>query len=155
MIKSNITHIDVQDNIFLFTVDGISNENHNILKIFKALAGYGIDVDMISMSVRHKNRMDLSFTIADDNIGKAVSALGELRKEIPKLLCHISGNNAKIILTGTAIYEEMNITANILEILAKNEIPVKLICASVNEISLLVDETHVDTAFAELSRIKQ
>lgn len=150
MIKSAITHIGVQDNISLVTVDGLTSESHAILKIFKSVADCGIDVDMISMSLRHKNKMDLSFTVSGESIGTAVSAIGELRKEIPKLMCHISGNNAKITLSGTALYEEMHITADALEALADMDIPIKLICASVNEISLLVDESHVDVALSQL-----
>ena len=61
MIKSAITHIGVQDNISLGTVDGLTSESHAILKIFKSVADCGIDVDMISMSLRHKNKMDLYY----------------------------------------------------------------------------------------------
>ncbi len=147
MIKSEITHIGVTDSLALITVDGISSDINVISSVFESVADRGIDVDMISMSLRHKNKMDLSFTVPADNLGEAVASIGELRRENARLLCHISGSNSKITLSGVAPADEIGITSEISAVLAKNNIPVKLICASVNEISILVDEVYADTAF--------
>ncbi len=152
MIKSAITDIDVRDSVALITVNGLSGEGHLLARIFKTIADRGIDVDMITLCPHHKDRMNLSFTISNNDLGGAVAAMGELRADIPRFLCHISSNNSKITLSGTAVFEEMGIVSDVMSILTDNSVSVKLICASVNEISLLVDESDVDTALAELNK---
>ncbi len=152
MIKSAVTHVDVKDNIVLITADGISGEASTVSRIFSAIAGQGIDVDMITLSPRHKHGMDLSFTVSGDDLGAAVTAMGGLKSDIPRFMCHISGNNAKITLSGTAVFEHAGIVAEVLSVPAKTDTPVKLISASVNEIALLIDEGKADAVVAEFKK---
>lgn len=150
MIKSAITDITARDGLALITADGISGEPHILSEIFRVVAGRGIDIDMITMSPGHKHRMDLSFTVSGDDLSGAMSALGELKRSIPRFMCHISGNNAKITVSGTAVSEDAKLMAEVLGIVTENNASVKLISASVNEMSLLTDESASDDIVARL-----
>ncbi len=152
MIKSAITDIDVTDSITLITVNDLNCDGGLLTSIFKKIADRGINVDTITLTPHNKGKMNMSFTILSEYLGGAVAAMGEVRSRIPHFLCHISSSNAKLTLSGSALSDDAGVTAEVLEVLAQADIPVKLISASVNEISLLVDESCVDTALAELNK---
>ncbi len=152
MIKSAITDIDVTDSITLITVNDLNCNGGLLTEIFKKIADHGINVDMITLAPHNKGKMNMSFTILSEYLGKAVAAMGEMRSRIPHFLCHISSSNAKITLSGSALSDDTGITADVLGVLASADITVKLISASVNEILLLVDESCVDTALSELNK---
>lgn len=152
MIKSAITDIEVTDGITLITVNDLNCDGGMLTQIFKKIADRGINVDMITLAPHNKGKMNMSFTIMNEHLGNAVSAMGEMRTAIEHFLCHISSSNAKITLSGSAISDDAGITAEVLGVLAKSDITVKLISAAVNEISFLIDESCVDTALAELNK---
>lgn len=152
MIKSAITDIEVTDSVTLITVNDLDCDGGTLTAIFKKIADCGINVDMITLSPHNKGKMNMSFTILSEYLGKAVAAMGEMRGLIPRFLCHISSSNAKLTLSGSALSDDAGVTAEVLGVLAEADIAVKLICSSVNEISLLVDEACVDTALAELNK---
>ena len=155
MIKSAINRIDVCDGIAMISIEGFAGRCIRATEIFSEIGKSGADVGMIIMIPSSGDKMNLSFTVPENNLGKTVSALGTAMATRHRFLYHISSGNTKIVLSGTALSEDMSITSKVLEVLAKAGIEVKLISASVNEISLIVDESDADAATFQLKKLKE
>ena len=144
MIKSAITHIELIEGVALVTVGGLDDDVKKLAHIFRAIASRGVGVDMITFTPHLKNMMNLTFAVPSDSLGITVSAVGGLKGEIPGMMCHISSDNTAIILTGTAVCEDENLLPDVMETVASLGIAVKMICSSVNEISLVIDGHFTD-----------
>lgn len=146
MIKSVINHIEAKDGVTMIFIEGFSQCHVKVADIFNHISASGAEVDMIIMMPSAFDRLNLSFTVCESHLSQTVSALGKIKAAIPKFLYHISSANTKIILSGTAVYENPDITTEVLKTLADAHIQVKMISAAVNEISLLVDESDAGDA---------
>ena len=152
MIKSAITRIDFAEGTALVTVCGLDDDVNILARIFRAVAQQGVGVDMITFTPCGKNMMCLTFAVSGECLGATVAAVGSLKPEIPGMICHISGDNTVIILTGTAISEDKHLVTDVMETLSHFDIPVKMMCSSVNELSVVVDGHCTDEAVACLRR---
>lgn len=154
MIKSVINRIDVHDGVAMISIEGFAGRCLRATEVFSEIAQSGADIGMIIMIPSANDRMNLSFTVPENCLGKTVAALGSSMSPMHRFLYHISSGNTKIILSGVALCEDPHITSQVLKVLSKAGIEVKLISATVNEIALLVEESDADAAIGELKRLK-
>lgn len=144
MIKSAITRIELTEGVALVTVGGLDDDVRKLAQIFRAIANYDVGVDMITFTPQGKNMMNLTFAVASDFLGSAVSAIGGLKREIPGMICHISSDNTAITIGGTAVCEDEKLVADVMETISGVGTAIKMMCSSVNEISLVIDEHFTD-----------
>ncbi|MBR2477101.1 MAG: hypothetical protein IKB50_03080 [Clostridia bacterium] len=144
MIKSAITHIELIEGVALVTVCGLDDDVRKLAQIFRAIANRDVGVDMITFTPQVKNLMNLTFAVSSEELGVTVSAVGGLRREIPGMICHISSDNTAITLTGTAVSEDEKLVSDVMETVSSLGTAVKMICSSVNEISLVIDGHFTD-----------
>lgn len=150
MIKSAITHMDLVEGIALITVSGLDDDVCNLARIFRAVADNGVGVDLITFTPQFKNLMNLTFAVSSEVLGVTVSAIGGLKEQISGMICHISSDNTAIILTGAAVSEDEKLVSDIMKTISETGIGVKMICSSVNEITIVIDEHFTDEAVARL-----
>ena len=152
MINSAINRIELIEGIALITVNGLDDDVRKLAHIFRAIANHGVGVDMITFTPNLKNVMNLTFAVPAESLGIAVSAVGGLKREIPHMMYSISSDNTVVILTGTAVCEDENLVADVMETISQIGTGVKMVSSSVNEIYFVIDGHFTDEAVACLKR---
>lgn len=115
-------------------------------KLFKALAKEEIIVDMIIQSAEHNKVNDIAFTVAEDDLEKALNITKKVATEIgsPEVLA--DKEVAKISIVGAGITSDPLIAARLFESLARNGINIDLISTSGTRISCLINQKYIELA---------
>ena len=88
--------ISSSDAITLVTLQGCPAGLTFSADVFSRIAKLGANVDMISQAPTHGSTISVSFTIADDDLGKILAFLTELRENYQVKPIISSGNCKKI-----------------------------------------------------------
>ena len=150
MIKT-ITQIDYLENVALVTINNVPNSTKNISFILNEIAARDVTVDMICQTAPYKDKINLSFTVPQDSLSDVISATTSFKNVSPEISTDLNGNNTKIILIGEGMRNTAGVAAELFELLASADIPVKLITTGETEISCLLDIKDIDKAKKLLS----
>lgn len=150
MIKT-ITQIDYLENVALVTVNNIPNSTKNISFILNEIASRNVTVDMICQTAPYKEKINLSFTVPQDDLSDVIAAASAFRTVSGEISVDLNGNNTKIILVGEGMRNTYGVAAELFELFADNDIKVKLITTGETEISCLLDIKDIDAAKKLLS----
>lgn len=143
MIKT-ITDIDYLEDVALVTVNNIPNNTKNVAFILSEIAKRNVSVDMICQTAPYKDKINLSFTVPQDNLSDLISATTTFRSVSPEISTDLNGNNVKFIISGDGMRSTPGVGAELFERLAKADISVKLITTGETEISCLIDIKDAD-----------
>ncbi len=141
-----VTHLMVCDDTTLVTLTNMPNDIAAIAQVFQEVAKAGINVDMICQTPPYKDVQDLSFSIGDEDLPKALSVTAALQKQFPHVKTDVNAGNTKLSFFGEAMREQPGVAADIFSVLAQNGIAVKLITTSERHVSVLIDAQDVDPA---------
>jgi aspartate kinase len=127
------------------TVVGVADKPGEAAAIFKALAGAGINVDMIvqNVSAASTGRTDLTFTCPQGSAQTAMKALDAQRGTIGFESLRFDDQIAKVSLVGAGMRSHPGVSATFFEALADASINVEMISTSEIRISVV---TRVDDA---------
>ncbi len=145
MIKT-ITDIEFFPEIAIVTLNNIPNTPDSIASILGIISENEISIDMISQTAPYKDKINLSFTLAQEDLGKVIGLTGKFKSLAPSISADINGNNTKILLSGEGMRTEWGVAAELFAAFAKENIRVKLITTAETEISCLIDIKDVETA---------
>ncbi len=142
-IKEDVTQINVYK---------IPAETCFLSLLFSRFFLENIEIDMISRPLTHTFNTQLSFTIKDCELKKAVKILTELKHEYSDLRFSVCATNSKIILSAKNS-NSSSLLSLLFDKFCTLNIEILLICASEKEISLLVSNTSILTAEYALEEI--
>ncbi len=145
------TVISTVDNITLVTLVGFPAHVDSISQIFKAIAKYQINIDMISMAPTHGAVTGLSFTISDSDLIDILAFTTELKKET-QINVIVSSVNHKISVYDPAMKNTPGIAACVFGAISGTNADIRLITTSEVEISLLVTEADFDTVLEAIQK---
>ena len=98
-----MTKVTSESGITLVTLQNCPPDITFCQKVFTTIADLGVIVDMISIAPNHGSRMEISFTICDDDLGeileieqKCIRKMGRRKGEIYLLYIH-KGKTSKEI----------------------------------------------------------
>ena len=151
MIKT-ITNIVFFEEVAIVTINNIPNKPLNIAAILNTLAADDISIDMISQTAPYKDKINLSFTLSQDDLGAVIAKTAAFKKLSPDINTDVNGNNTKILLKGEGMRVESGVAAALFTLLAEADIQVKLITTAETEISCLVDIRDAEKARAVLNK---
>ncbi len=143
MIKT-ITDIAYLSDVALVTINNIPNTTENLSKILGEISSRHVTVDMISRTAPYKERFNLSFTVPQENLADVIDATAAFKALSPEISTDLNGNNTKVILSGAGMRDTYGVAAELFQLLADADIPVKLITTAETEISCLVDIKDVE-----------
>ncbi|NLY43471.1 MAG: ACT domain-containing protein [Clostridiaceae bacterium] len=146
MSDNTITNLTVSSYVSLITLDSIPNKTSVLSEIFTTISDAGINIDMINQTAPYRGVVNVSFTISDDDLAKAITVLGQFKKKIPDLRVEVNSNNTKLSVYGEAMRNMPGVAAKLFTVLAENDIDIKLVTTSEVDISCLIYEK--DTAKA-------
>ncbi|MCZ7664469.1 MAG: aspartate kinase [Thermoleophilia bacterium] len=119
-------------------------------RVFTALAGANINVDMIIQNVSEGGTTDISFTVADDDVLTVTSLLCGLQEELGFERLETDDNMAKVSLVGAGMKTHPGVAAKMFEVLAENDINIEMISTSSIKISCVIEKQHTEQAVKAL-----
>ncbi len=137
------------NSITLVTLQSYPANAEALARAFEEIAGYGINIDMISMPPTHGDVTALSFTISDDDLMKMLSFITELKKKAD-IKAIVSSVNHKISVYDDAMKNTPGIAAKVFKAIADSDADIRLITTSEIEISMLITEADYDTVLTSL-----
>ncbi|MDT2045259.1 aspartate kinase [Priestia aryabhattai] len=142
--------IAFEDNISRVTIEGLNNELQTLSTIFTALAKEHVNVDIIIQNVTSDNRLSISFSIKTEDTDTTLSVLSQLKDIVGhKKVEHESGL-AKVSIVGSGMISNPGVAADMFEVLAVEEIEVKMVSTSEIKVSTVVPHKEMVKAVETL-----
>jgi aspartate kinase len=132
------------------TVVGVPDKVGEAARIFEALAGVQINLDMIvqNVSAAATNLTDISFTLPRADGQTAMTALARIKDEVGYDSLLYDDQIGKVSLIGAGMRSHPGITAKFFSALASAGVNIGMISTSEIRISVIVDESQVNDAVA-------
>jgi aspartate kinase len=121
-------------------------------KIFAPLAKENINIDMIIQSAARGGKNDISFTIAYNDLKKAIEVLEKVNKEMNAGGVVYEDNMAKVSIVGVGMRSHPGVAAKMFETLAKQNINIEMISTSEIKISCIIKKEYLETAVKSLHK---
>ncbi|MCB1386211.1 MAG: aspartate kinase [Nitratireductor sp.] len=119
--------------------------------IFGPLAAENVNVDMIVQSVSEDgSRTDMTFTVPDSDVARAISVLEANREEIGYELVQSDKNLVKVSVIGIGMRSHAGVAATAFAALAKRGINIRAITTSEIKFSVLIDSEYTELAVRTL-----
>jgi aspartate kinase len=120
------------------TLDGVPDRPGVAARLFKAVAGEGVSVDMIVQNVSHDGVTDLSFTTPLADAEGLRSAIGGIAEQVGARSWSIDDGVAKVSLVGAGMKSQPGVAADMFDALASEGINIEMISTSPIRISCVV-----------------
>ncbi|MCL0052140.1 aspartate kinase [Peptococcaceae bacterium] len=115
-------------------------------EIFKALADKNVNVDIIVQTASHGDVKDMSFTIAKDDLRKALVVIESLQHKINFEGYTHDEDVAKVSIVGAGMISNPGVAAMMFEALADEGINIEMITTSEIKVSCVIKDTDVERA---------
>ncbi len=134
------------------TVVGVPDKPGEAAQIFTAVAGAGINIDMIVQNVSSvaTGRTDITFTLPSTDIANAITTLNTIKDQIGFESLQSDDQIGKVSLVGAGMRTHPGVTAKFLSALADSGINVEMISTSQIRISVVVREDDLPAAVSAL-----
>jgi aspartate kinase len=132
-----------EDEITKVSVLGLANSLTSLSTIFTTLAENHLNVDIIVQSTTEAETANLAFSIKTQDLMETLNVLenskGVLNYE------HLDAENklAKVSIVGSGMISNPGVAAKMFEVLAANEIQIKMVSTSEIKVSAVVEEKHM------------
>jgi len=128
------------------TVVGVPDRPGQAAAIFSAVAGAGINIDMIVQNVSAEGATDISFTLPKTDLPAAEPILEVLALEIAAKGVVYDPDVAKVSLIGAGMKSHPGVAADMFEALGEAGINIEIISTSSIRVSCVVRATEVERA---------
>ncbi len=146
MEKISISGVTADKNIACISVIGIEDKPGAAFRIFSMLARHNINIDIILQSVGRDGTKDISFTIAQDDVSKALKLLEERKENLTIKEMKHKEDVAKISIVGAGMMTNPGIAAKMFESFYNSGININMISTSEIRITVFIDEKDTDKA---------
>jgi aspartate kinase len=142
-IVSGVTH-DVSE--AKATIVSVPDSPGIAARVFRALAGAGVNIDMIVQNVSANGATDISFTLPKSDLATAKPILDRLAAEIGATSIDLDDEIAKVSLVGAGMKSHPGVAADMFEALAEAGINIEIISTSSIRVSCVVRAAEVERA---------
>jgi len=141
-----IRGVSVERNQAKVTIVQVPDKPGVAARIFNALAGANIIIDMIVQNVSVSGTTDISFTLGKSELQKAGKALRPVVEEIAPSDLIAQDGIAKLSVVGIGMRSHSGVAAKLFEALSAAGINIQMISTSEIKIAVILDENVVDQA---------
>ncbi|GFN23507.1 aspartate kinase [Thermanaeromonas sp. C210] len=120
--------------------------------LFEALARESINVDMIVQSAMRDGVNDIAFTVARDDLAKALEVTQKAKEEIGATSVAYDDKVAKVSIVGAGMITNPGVAAGMFACLAEEGINIHMISTSEIKVSCIIDEEHLARAMRALHK---
>jgi aspartate kinase len=151
-VAGEVTGVAVDDKVARVCLIGVPDRPGVAYEVFEALAGDGINVDMIIQSATRNRVTDLCFTVAE----KDVTAAGHTARRVGQALgaenVTYDTDVAKVSVVGLGMAEHPGVAARMFQALAEERINIQMISTSEIRISCLIERREAHRAVRAIHR---
>ena len=149
-LRNKVRGIASDMDIARVTILGIADQPGIAAKIFDPLADTGISVDVIVQNASENNLTDLSFTIAEADLERALETVHDVAKEIDARGVVSDSDLAKVTIVGTGMQNSPGYASRMFRCLYESQVNIEMITTSEIRITCIISEIQVDVAVAAL-----
>lgn len=120
------------------TVSGVPDKPGVSLTIFEKLAAENVAVDMIMQTAGHAGLADISFTVLESDLPRALSATEAAAADVGAVGVAHAANAAKVSVVGLGMATQSGVADRMFRALAESEINIEAITTSEIKVSCLV-----------------
>jgi len=132
------------------TIIGVPDRPGIAARIFGPVAEANIIVDMIIQNVSQAELTDISFTVPRVDLGKAVTLVQRVAKEIDAKSVGVTEAIAKVSLVGVGMRSHSGVAARMFAVLSREGVNIMMISTSEIKISCVIDEKYLELAMRAL-----
>jgi aspartate kinase len=111
-------------------------------RLFGALSDRGVNVDMITQAVRGQTTNDIGFTVAKDDLERAVEVTEAVGREIGAKGVVQDTEVAKVSIVGSGMVNHAGIAAKMFQALADGNINIQMISTSEIKVSVIIHRSQ-------------
>ena len=119
-------------------------------RVFSALAGNSVNVDMIIQNVSEDDFTDITFTCPEDDLERAEEVIQGSLERIGGRDYVVDTNIAKVSVVGTGMKSSPGVAAKAFQALAAGDVNIQLISTSPIRLSVVISGDQVDLAVRAL-----
>lgn len=152
MEKEVINGVTLTKNEAKISIRGVPDKPGVAAKIFTDLARKSINVDMIVQNVGESGLADISFTIINSDLPRALDIVEKLQRLLKAKEVEADKDIGKVSVVGVGMRSHVGVAAKMFEVLAKNKINIEMISTSEIKISCVVRKADAAKAVRALHR---
>jgi len=146
-IISGVTHDTSESKV---TIERVPDRPGVAALLFRALADEAVNVDMIVQNVSHEGSTDISFTVPNDELGRAMAVMEKVSAEIKAGDVRSDGGVGRVSLVGAGMKTNPGVAARMFEVLAGENVNIEMISTSSIRLSCVVQAADVAKAVRAL-----
>ena len=146
MEKTHVSGVAKDKNVARIALIGLEDRPGIAFRIFSLLAKHNVNVDIILQSIGRDESKDISFTVSQDDMPKAVEVMKENQEAIGFQTVEATVQVAKISIVGAGMANNAGVACKMFEALYGAHINIHMISTSEIKVSVLVDERDSERA---------
>jgi len=151
-VRNKVRGIAHDTNVAKITVIGVPDKPGVAMSIFESLAKANISVDTIVQNASVQNIADLTFTVAQTDLDRAMSIVEPVAKFLGAKQCTADATSAKVSIVGTGMQNTPGYAARMFRALYEEGINIQLITTSEIRITCIISENKVKDAVRALHK---
>jgi aspartate kinase len=132
-----------EDEITKVTVLGLANSLTSLSTIFSTLAENHLNVDIIIQSTTEGDTANLSFSIHTNDLLETLKVLEDNKAVLAYEQIDAENKLAKVSIVGSGMISNPGVAAKMFEVLAANNIQIKMVSTSEIKVSAVVEERNM------------
>jgi len=149
-VRNKVRGIAHDPNVAKVTVQGVADRPGIASAIFEPLAKANVSVDTIVQNASVDDITDLTFTVARDDVPKALKVVEPIAKSIAAKGCLVDSDLGKVSIVGTGMQNTPGYAARMFQVLCEQGINIQLISTSEIRITTIISEDRVEEAVRSL-----
>ncbi|MCL6446273.1 MAG: aspartate kinase [Alicyclobacillus sp.] len=145
-----VTGIAFEREVARIALIGVPRKRHALAVVFGELAKRGTNVDVIVQSVVQSKEGDVSFTVKEDDADKALRVVRELQSTLQYRDLVSESGLGKVSIVGAGMISNPGVAAQMFQVLADHDIPVKMVSTSEIKVSCIIMAENVEPAVRAL-----
>lgn len=132
-----------EDEITKVSVLGLANSLTSLSTIFTTLAENHLNVDIIVQSTTEAETANLAFSIKTQDLMETLKVLENSKDVLNYEQLDAENQLAKVSIVGSGMISNPGVAAKMFEVLAENQIQIKMVSTSEIKVSAVVEEKHM------------
>ncbi|MEO0794359.1 MAG: aspartate kinase [Verrucomicrobiota bacterium] len=134
-----VSGVALDKNQAKITVSELPDKPGMAAVVFKSLGEANVIVDMIVQNIGRGGAANLTFTVAKDDVHRAVGTVESALSEHGDCTVNYTGDIAKLSVVGVGMRSHAGVAATLFDILAQNDVNIQMISTSEIRISVAID----------------
>ena len=151
-VRNKVRSIAHDLDVAKITVVGVPDHPGIAASIFQPLSQADISIDTIVQNASINNITDLTFTVAESQLARAMEVVKPIAESIGARECVSDSKLGKVSIIGTGMQNTPGYAARMFEVFSEQGINIQLITTSEIRITCIIDEARVEGAVRALHR---